>query len=331
MLLFCVLSIFNLFGQKKDKKNSLPLSIVKITQELGISPVLSTKYQQSIDSQQKTFSCFDGSKIINLSLFNNNYCDCNDCSDEPGSPASAISASITTEIKDKNGSDLLSYFYCENPGYVPELIPRWNVGDGICSCCDGADEAFNPHAKCHNICSKLEKKREKLVGTVDSAYRKGNEKYKNIMKEGQEHQFNAEQVYAKYHSIIERLEKAKSDINNAKERQTPTPTPDPNAENEPEPESEMNPEDLETESAHYYDNDEDYHKGENEQVYAEKLNDEDNQIYTEAQNEEESNDQNEGESQNEEPKEGVQEENIEEEIDYENNGKYYTKKRNCES
>ena len=65
MLLFCVLSIFNLFGQKKDKKNSLPLSIVKITQELGISPVLSTKYQQSIDSQQKTFSCFDGSKIIN--------------------------------------------------------------------------------------------------------------------------------------------------------------------------------------------------------------------------------------------------------------------------
>jgi hypothetical protein len=28
----------------------------------------------------------------------------------------------------------------------------WSVGDGICDCCDGSDEQFNPHANCSNSC-----------------------------------------------------------------------------------------------------------------------------------------------------------------------------------
>ena len=312
MFLVCLLSFLNLFGSKKDNKKSKQISIVEITQELGISPGLAIKYQQNIDQQAKTFSCFDGSKIINLSLFNNNYCDCNDCSDEPGSPASANFAAMTTETKDKDGNDLLSYFYCQNPGYVPELIPRWNVGDGICSCCDGADEAFNPHAECTNKCKKLEKKREKLVGSVDQAYRRGNEKYKVLMKEGQEHQVNADQVYAKYHSQIERLEKAKADINNAKERYIPTPTPQPEPEIEQDSESEINPEeDIESENGHY-DNEEDYHKNDDDQVYAEKMGDDQFD-----ENENKNNEQNPAE---EEKEKSQEEKDIEEEIRYENNG-----------
>lgn len=267
MFLVCLLCIFNLFNSKKDDKKSKSISVVEITQELGITPALSEKYHQNINQQEKTFSCFDGSKVINLTLFNDNYCDCNDCSDEPGSPASANLASITTETKANDGSDLLSYFYCQNPGYVPELIPRWNVGDGLCNCCDGADEAFNPHAQCTNKCKKLEKKRGKLVGAVDHAYRKGNEKYKILMKEGREHQVNADQVYAKYHSIIERLERAKDDINNAKELHTPTPIPEP----EEEPESEANQD--EAESTHNDEESEDDNNND-KQVYAEKINDE---------------------------------------------------------
>lgn len=341
MLFLNLLCFFNLFSSKKDKKKSEPISVVEITQELGISPVLSEKYRQNINSEANTFSCFDGLKVINLSLFNNNYCDCQDCSDEPGSPASATEATMTKDTTDQNGNELLSYFYCQNPGYVPALIPRWEVGDGLCSCCDGADEAFNPHARCTNKCKKLEKKRAKLVSAVDQAYRKGNEKYKTLIKEGYTHQENAEKVYALYQPQIDRLEKAKTDIDNAREIQTPTPSPDPEASIGENLEENIEENlDEETESDYDYYN-EVHHREEEEQVFSERVDDdqiENNAVQTEIQ-EENQNENEESQKENEENQNGNDENHNEEEassekdnhileeyekllqqIEYENNG-----------
>lgn len=63
----------------------------------------------------KNFSCFDGTLTIPYSYINDDYCDCLDASDEPGTSACP------------NGT-----FYCKNIGYLPLVLPSSRVNDGIC-------------------------------------------------------------------------------------------------------------------------------------------------------------------------------------------------------
>lgn len=38
------------------------------------------------------------------------------------------------------------------------MIPKWMVGDGVCDCCDGSDEADNPHANCEDMCGAVRRR-----------------------------------------------------------------------------------------------------------------------------------------------------------------------------
>lgn len=67
---------------------------------------------------------------------NDDYCDCEDGSDEPGTSACPNMV-----------------FYCENQGYFPRIIPSSWVDDGICDCCDGSDE-FLGKISCPNTCNQ---------------------------------------------------------------------------------------------------------------------------------------------------------------------------------
>lgn len=89
-----------------------------------------------------TFTCtgFDQQRIkLPWSAVNDDYCDCADGTDEPGTSACA------------NG-----VFACINEGYLPSSIPSSRVNDGVCEpeCCDGSDE-YASGVKCPNVCAKL--------------------------------------------------------------------------------------------------------------------------------------------------------------------------------
>lgn len=70
-----------------------------------------------------TFACLNGEGIFPAFAVNDDYCDCSDGSDEPGTAA-------CNQAK----------FYClKDEAYISSS----NVGDGVCDCCDGSDEAVH--------------------------------------------------------------------------------------------------------------------------------------------------------------------------------------------
>ncbi|KAJ3363986.1 hypothetical protein HDU91_002790 [Kappamyces sp. JEL0680] len=99
--------------------------------------------------ESPNFRCLDGSS--DRALVNDDYCDCDDGSDEPGTSACY------------NGT-----FYCANAGYQPALLPSSRVDDGVCDpqCCDGSDES---PGTCQNVCRELaikEKERAEALELV---------------------------------------------------------------------------------------------------------------------------------------------------------------------
>eukprot|EP01123_Difflugia_compressa_P008990 TRINITY_DN2861_c0_g1_i1.p1 TRINITY_DN2861_c0_g1~~TRINITY_DN2861_c0_g1_i1.p1 ORF type:complete len:472 (-),score=125.61 TRINITY_DN2861_c0_g1_i1:156-1571(-) len=101
--------------------------------------VLASQHIQGVPPQDialysgTTFACKDGTATLSIDTINDDFCDCKDGSDEPGTSAC------------NNGK-----FYCVNSGHIPQVIFSSHVNDGICDCCDGSDEYL--YGNCQNVC-----------------------------------------------------------------------------------------------------------------------------------------------------------------------------------
>ncbi|XP_027621356.1 glucosidase 2 subunit beta [Tupaia chinensis] len=103
--------------------------------------------------EAKPFTCLDGSATIPFDQVNDDYCDCKDGSDEPGTAGC--------------GS-----FHCTNAGYKPLYIPSSRVNDGVCDCCDGTDE-YNSGVVCENACKEKGRKERESLQQMAEVTREG--------------------------------------------------------------------------------------------------------------------------------------------------------------
>ncbi|KAL3355947.1 hypothetical protein AABB24_016885 [Solanum stoloniferum] len=95
---------------------------------IGIHP-LDEKYYAS-----DVIKCKDGSKSFTIDRLNDDFCDCIDGTDEPGTAACPSGK-----------------FYCRNVGSTPKFLFSSRVNDDICDCCDGSDE-YDSNVNCPNTC-----------------------------------------------------------------------------------------------------------------------------------------------------------------------------------
>ncbi|KAF9383603.1 hypothetical protein CPB97_006337 [Podila verticillata] len=137
---------------------TIALSLVETTTvsdaPRGVAP---SKAKAYLADKAGNWKCLDGSKTIKFAAINDDYCDCLDGSDEPGTSACG------------NG-----YYYCANTGHRAAYIKTSRINDGVCDpeCCDGSDET-DGQIHCPNICKQ-----------VGAEARKEHERVRAIEKEG---------------------------------------------------------------------------------------------------------------------------------------------------
>ncbi|WVO16024.1 hypothetical protein L204_103689 [Cryptococcus depauperatus] len=132
LALLSFILLLTLGAAAEHKKN-----IIVPSQIQGLNPLLYEKYEPTSSG---LFHCLDGSKTIPFAAINDDYCDCPDGSDEPG----------TSACQD-------GLFWCKNEGHIPDQIVKSRVGDGLCEpeCCDGSDEWQT--GACPNRCEQIGK------------------------------------------------------------------------------------------------------------------------------------------------------------------------------
>ncbi|KAF9964481.1 hypothetical protein BGZ70_006384 [Mortierella alpina] len=146
-------------------------------------------------SNTQTWSCLDGSKTITFSAVNDDYCDCADGSDEPGTSACGT-----------------GYFYCENVGHLPSSIKTSRVNDGVCEpeCCDGTDE-YDGQVQCPNVCEEVGREARKERERVQAIQEQGSRLRKEYIQHGKTAKLKLQQELETLQGKIDQIQKTASE------------------------------------------------------------------------------------------------------------------------
>lgn len=113
-----------------NDEDSVPIELEKsnnnkVDKPIGVHDDDAHLYKAVHVKKKEMFRCLETKKLIPFSWLNDNYCDCEDSSDEPGTAACPRGR-----------------FYCTSqlPNQKAVSLPSSRVNDGICDCCDGSDE-----------------------------------------------------------------------------------------------------------------------------------------------------------------------------------------------
>ncbi|XP_047474492.1 glucosidase 2 subunit beta-like isoform X2 [Penaeus chinensis] len=141
----------------------------------------------------RDFNCLDGSGTIPFAYVNDDYCDCQDGSDEPGTSACP------------NG-----FFYCTNVGHSPLNIPSSRVNDGVCDCCDASDE-YASVSNCVDTCRELGRAAREEAAKQQEERLKGFQMRQSMIEEGRKRKKEAEVKMDELKKEREEAEAARND------------------------------------------------------------------------------------------------------------------------
>ena len=135
------------------------------------------------------FTCLDASASFPSSRVNDDYCDCADGSDEPGTSACSNSA-----------------FFCANRGASPLTLHSSRVNDLICDCCDGSDE-WASAASCANRCAEEGREAHKHILEEIAATEAGVKTRERLAAEAAQLKADKEAKRAKYEALVAERQK----------------------------------------------------------------------------------------------------------------------------
>ncbi|XP_022646223.1 glucosidase 2 subunit beta-like [Varroa destructor] len=166
---------------------------LQITRVRGISLEMKALYDPL-----KDFQCLDGSMKLPFSYVNDDYCDCPDGSDEPGTAACSRGK-----------------FHCVNLMHSPLDIPSSRVNDGLCDCCDGSDE-YASVLPCPNTCEELGRVAREAAKRREELLSQGGQLRRSMVEQGKLKVVEAKQKVSELKGRVEGAKKERDDKDQAR-------------------------------------------------------------------------------------------------------------------